>query len=56
MTNIRWKTLAPYSALPVLLLAMALVQWDRLSGAELLVRLVLTVFGYQAALGDRPGW
>ena len=52
MTNVQWKMLAPYSALPVLLLAMVLVHWDRLSGTELLMRLVFTAFGYQAALGD----
>lgn len=52
MTNVRWKTLAPYGALPVLLLGMVLVHWDRLSGTELLARLVFTAFGYQAALGD----
>ena len=52
MTNVQWKMMAPYSALPVLLLAMVLVHWDRLSGTELLMRLVFTAFGYQAALGD----
>ena len=40
MTNVQWKMLAPYSALPVLLLAMVLVHWDRLSGTELLIRLM----------------
>lgn len=48
----RWKAFLPYSALPVLLLALTLVQWGRLGGGELLSRLVLAAFGYQAALGD----
>lgn len=48
----KWKTWLPYAGIPILCGALILVQRGRLDGAELLLRVLLLVFGYVAAAGD----
>lgn len=48
----RAKKLLPYGGLPVLCCALLLLKWRELSPAALLLRELLVVFGYLAALSD----
>lgn len=48
----KWKEWLPYSGIPVLGVVLAVFQWERLDPVEFLLRLLLTVFGYVAAVED----
>ena len=47
-----WKKWLPYSGMLLLGTVLAIVQWNRLDKVELLLRLLLTGFGYVAAIQD----
>lgn len=47
-----WKKWLPYSGMLPLGTVLAIVQWNRLDKTELLLRLLLTGFGYVAAIQD----
>lgn len=52
MKEFEWKNIIPYAPLPVLLLLLALWKWGSIAPTELLLRELLTVFGYIASVGD----
>lgn len=48
----RWKPALPYVCLPFLMLGLWLVKAGRIEGIVLLLREIVLVFGYAAAIGD----
>ena len=52
MKELEWKQVVPYVGIPILAVLLVFVKWRRIDSAELMLRGILTVFGYVAAVGD----
>ena len=52
MKELEWKQVGVYVGIPVLTVLLMVVKWGKLYSAELILRGILTVFGYVAAVGD----